>query len=113
MPLVSRPRHQRASTRDAAYMIPAALALSRRYRQIDVPVTLIAGDQDHMVDFGRHSQRLAREIRGAKLVSVPGGSHMVHYDAPDKVVQAIIATAWAGPAQRVAPLSEEAAAGHS
>jgi pimeloyl-ACP methyl ester carboxylesterase len=110
MQLVSRPLHLRASARDTAYMTPAAFALSRRYRQIDVPVTLIAGDQDHMVDFGRHSQRLAREIRGAKLVTVPGGSHMVHYQAPDKVVQAVMATSWSAPAQVAMSRSEEAAA---
>lgn len=110
MPLASRPRHLRASARDTAYMIPAAFALSRHYREIDLPVTLIAGDRDHMVDYERHSKRLAGEIRGAKLVTVPGGSHMVHYDAPDKVVQAILATCWSAPAQTAASRSQETGA---
>jgi pimeloyl-ACP methyl ester carboxylesterase len=101
LPLVSRPRHLRASTRDSAYMIPAAFALSWRYREIDVPVTLIAGDQDHMFNYERQSKRLAREIAGAKLVTVPGGSHMVHYEAPDKIVQAVMATSWSAPALAV------------
>jgi pimeloyl-ACP methyl ester carboxylesterase len=108
--LVSRPRHLHASTRDSAYMIPAAFALSRRYRETDVPVTLIAGNQDHMVDYERQSKRLAGEIAGAKLVTVPGGSHMVHYEAPDKIVQAVMATSWAAPAQVAAPRSQEAGA---
>ncbi len=98
MALMSRPRHLRAAARDSAYVIPAAFSLSRRYREIDVPVTLVAGDQDRMTSFERQSKRLSQEIAGAKLVTVPGGSHMVHFEASDKVVQAIIATAWAAPA---------------
>jgi pimeloyl-ACP methyl ester carboxylesterase len=98
MQLMGRPRHLRAAARDSAYMIPAAFSLSRRYREIDVPVALLAGDQDRMATYAHHSLRLSREIRGAKLVTVPGGSHMVHYDAPDKVVQAILAMSWAAPA---------------
>jgi pimeloyl-ACP methyl ester carboxylesterase len=112
LPLVSRPRHLRASTRDTAYMIPTAFALSRRYREIDVPVTLIAGDQDRMVDFERQSKRVARNIPGAKLVTVPGGSHMIHYDAPDKVVQAVLATSWSAPAPEATaspPMREDVA----
>lgn len=111
--LMSRPRHLRAFSRDSAYMIPAAYSLSRRYREIDVPVTLVAGDRDRITSFERQSKRLSQEIAGAKLVTVPGGSHMVHYEARDKIVQAIIATAWSAPSRETAPRDVEAMVGHS
>jgi pimeloyl-ACP methyl ester carboxylesterase len=83
--LILRPEHIRAASVDNALMIPFVAKLQHRYRGLDVPVTVISGSDDQVVDFGRHAQRLSDEVPQAELVSVPGAGHMVHHFAPDLI----------------------------
>jgi pimeloyl-ACP methyl ester carboxylesterase len=87
--LVLRPEHLRSASVDNTLMIPFAAKLQHRYRELKVPVTVISGSEDQVVDFGRHAQRLSDEVPQADLVSVPGAGHMVHHFAPDLVAGAV------------------------
>jgi alpha-beta hydrolase superfamily lysophospholipase len=70
-------------------MIPAAAELDSRYRELTMPVAIMAGSDDEIVDVGRHSRRLHREIPGSELRIIDGAGHMVHHLAPREVVDLI------------------------
>ena len=87
--LLRRPSHIRAAAADTAFLLPAAEQLRHRYGDIAVPVTIVVGEQDRIVDPGRNSIRLHRELPGSRLVVIPRVGHMVHHLAPDAVLGAI------------------------
>ncbi len=87
--MMLRPVQLRANAEDAAFMVPAAGAMSKRYAELDLPVTLIAGEDDVVVDPQAHSVRLHDELPESGLFVVPGVGHMVHYAALDRVANAI------------------------
>lgn len=53
-----------------------------RLHQIKSPTLVITGDADRLVPPG-NSDVLAREIPGAKLVKIPGGSHGFNFETPE------------------------------
>lgn len=84
-----RPSQIRAAAADAATMVPAALALSRRYGELSVPVIAFAGEGDLIVHPAAHAERLVRDVPDAELRIVAGQGHMLHHAVPDQVVAAI------------------------
>ncbi|WP_346767126.1 alpha/beta fold hydrolase [Enterovirga aerilata] len=88
-----RPRQLRASAEETAYMVPAAYALSRRYRELQLPIVIMAGEGDRIADLQRQSVRLHRELPTSALAIVPGAGHMVHYAATEAVARAADALA--------------------
>lgn len=88
-----RPGQLRAQAADSALMAPAAMVLSRRYDELKVPVTLIAGTQDRMVDTNGNSERLQRELREAELELESGVGHMTNYADMERVLRAVDAMA--------------------
>jgi pimeloyl-ACP methyl ester carboxylesterase len=90
VPMMLRPWQIKASAEDAAAMIPGAAGFKGRYRELDrLPVSILAGAEDLVVDVGRQSARLHEELSGSALHVVPGLGHMVHYGAPNLVAEAI------------------------
>lgn len=87
--LALRPSQIRATAADSALMMPGAIALSRRYGEISMPVIVIAGDGDRIVDMKTHSARLAGDIPRAELRVVANQGHFLHWFVPDEVVAAI------------------------
>jgi pimeloyl-ACP methyl ester carboxylesterase len=87
--LALRPSQLRASAADTALMIPGAMAARHRHGELAMPVTILSGDDDRIVDPGRQSLRLHREVPGSELRVVPGAGHMIYHTAPDAVVEAI------------------------
>ncbi len=83
-----RPSQIRATSVDGALMIPGALALRWDYKDLTLPVIIIAGDGDKVV-FKRSSERLAASIPGSVLQIVKGAGHMVHHLAAPQVAQAV------------------------
>ena len=82
-----RPSQIRATSMDGALMIPGALALRGDYKDLALPVVIIAGDGDKIV-FKRRAEQLRDSIRGSELQIVKGAGHMVHHLAPRQVAQA-------------------------
>ena len=87
--LVLRPSHLRAASADTALMIPSTMLLQRRYRELDMPVAIVVGDGDRIVDPDRHSLRLKDDIPHSTCKVLPGQGHMVHHLAEDEIVDAI------------------------
>lgn len=95
-----RPKQLRASAGDAAMMIPAAYALHDRYRELAMPVVIMAGDSDRYADMHVHSETLHQDIRHSTLHIVGGAGHMVHHFAPEEVMNAIDEAAQAASVER-------------
>jgi pimeloyl-ACP methyl ester carboxylesterase len=108
IPMTLRPGAMKSSAEDAMTMIPGAAALMERYGELSpLPVSIIAGADDKIVDVDSHSARLHREIPGSTLQVVPGLGHMVHHGAPDLIAQAIEAMSASGRPHPVeAPVSD-------
>jgi pimeloyl-ACP methyl ester carboxylesterase len=87
--LMLRPSQIRASAADTALMVPAAAELSGRYGELTMPIAIMAGSADEIVDVGRHPQRLHAEIPGSELRLIDGAGHMVHHLAPREVMELI------------------------
>jgi pimeloyl-ACP methyl ester carboxylesterase len=84
-----RTSHMRTIDEEAALLPQATNTLCRLYRQLRVPVHLIAGSRDRVVATEDHSLRLHRELRTSTFRSIRDCGHMVHHAAPDAVVGAI------------------------
>lgn len=87
--LLLRPSQLRANAEDGACMAAEAGGLCEHYARLKLPVTLMAGAEDRVVDREAHTGRLHEELAGSELLTVPGAGHMLHYAAPDAVAQAV------------------------
>ncbi len=87
--MVLRPSQIRASAAESALLVPSAVALSRRYHELKMPVFIMAGDRDRFVNAKRHSARLHQEIPQSELTLTPGAGHMIHQLVPEQVMSAI------------------------
>jgi pimeloyl-ACP methyl ester carboxylesterase len=87
--LACRPSQLRASSAETAMMIPEAAVLSRHHAELTMPIVIVAGDGDRMVDTRTQSVRLQQELPHSILQIVPGEGHMLHYVATDEVLSAL------------------------
>ncbi|HLO63398.1 MAG TPA: alpha/beta hydrolase [Azonexus sp.] len=87
--LTLRPWQLKASAEDGVFMIPAAMAMSRHYREISVPVEIFAGVDDKYVHAQKQGVRLHRQIEHSRLHLLPGEGHMLHYGKSRGIAGAI------------------------
>ena len=87
--LVLRPQAFAANARDVARLFDFVSTQWPRYKQIALPVSIVAGDADTIVITNIHSRNSAREIPGAKLTILPGVGHVPHWTHPAAVIRAI------------------------
>ena len=87
--MMLRPVQLRANAEDAAFMVPSANFMASRYQELNMPVTLIAGEEDLVVAIEGQSARLHDELPQSELHVVPGTGHMAHYVAQDLIVKAV------------------------
>jgi pimeloyl-ACP methyl ester carboxylesterase len=69
-------------------MIPGAFAMRHRYQELTMPVVIMAGTRDGVVNV-KQPRRLHAQIPHSNLRMVPGVGHMLHYEVPDEVARAI------------------------
>jgi pimeloyl-ACP methyl ester carboxylesterase len=91
IPHALRPSQIKAVREEADMLMEAASRLCELYKELAVPVRLIAGADDRIVDTNAHSARLHRELGMSTFRNVPGIGHMVHHAAPDEVLEAVYA----------------------
>jgi pimeloyl-ACP methyl ester carboxylesterase len=87
--LALRPSQIGASAAETAMMIPAAKRLSARYAELTMPVAIVAGDEDQVVDPVHNARRLHEDIAHSELLIEPGVGHMAHYAAPRQILDAV------------------------
>lgn len=95
--MMVRPSQLRAAAAESAMMVPAAFSMRKRYRELQMPVVIMAGSGDKMVDTREQSERLHRELPQSDLHLRLGVGHMIHHLVPDEVVAAIDQAAGANP----------------
>jgi pimeloyl-ACP methyl ester carboxylesterase len=84
-----RPSQIRAEAQDTTTMVSAVAAMQDNYRELSMPVVIMAGTKDRILDHRKHAVRLHQEIAQSALRLVPGVGHMLHYAVPEQVVDAI------------------------
>jgi pimeloyl-ACP methyl ester carboxylesterase len=89
-----RPSQIRATAGDSALMVPAAGGLSVRYRELTMPVAIMAGRGDKIVHIEPHPMRLHGLVRQSTLDVIDRGGHMLHHAHPEKIV-AKVESLWA------------------
>jgi pimeloyl-ACP methyl ester carboxylesterase len=87
--MLVRPPQIRANAEDAAYLVPSAAALAKRYRELDVPLVILAGADDTVVDPDRHARKLHDEVGYSSLHVFPRTGHMVHHAAAKELTAAV------------------------
>ena len=56
---------------------------------LHLPVIIMAGSDDQVVDVGRHAIRLRQQIAHSELQLVPAAGHMVHHAVPGQVAETV------------------------
>jgi pimeloyl-ACP methyl ester carboxylesterase len=84
-----RPSQLRAAAAESALLGQAAASAADRYGDLEMPVGIVAGTGDRLIDPGAQARRLHREIAGSSLRMVPGAGHMVHQTHTAAVLSAI------------------------
>lgn len=84
-----RPSQLRASAAESGLMVPDALAAHDTYSRLRMPVAIIAGADDRLVDTEDQSARLHGNIPHSIFLCVAGAGHMIHQTATEAVMSAI------------------------
>lgn len=79
----------RAVSEDAASMNAAVSRLQTGYGRLTLPVAILTGDADGLVDHRTHSMRLHGVLPDSTLTVLPGQGHMIHHTGRAKVESAI------------------------
>lgn len=84
-----RPAQLRAAAAESGALIGTAARLRRHYGDIQVPVVILAGADDRIVNPYDQSARLYRDIPDAELRIVPRTGHMIQHARPHEALEAI------------------------
>jgi pimeloyl-ACP methyl ester carboxylesterase len=87
--LALRPSQIRASALDTSLMAASAAAIAERYPELRIPIVIMAGRGDRIVDFAGQSARLAAALPNATLIPFDDAGHMIHHAVPEEVVEAV------------------------
>jgi pimeloyl-ACP methyl ester carboxylesterase len=84
-----RPSQIRASAAESALMIPDAFHFEDKYADLKMPVVIIAGEDDRLIDIDKQSGRLHSDVSQSAFHRVPRTGHMIHQTATRDVMAAI------------------------
>jgi pimeloyl-ACP methyl ester carboxylesterase len=84
-----RPSQIRASAADSALMIPDAFHSKDEYADLKMPVVIIAGEDDRLIDIDKQSARLHADVSQSAFHRVARNGHMIHQTATGEVMAAI------------------------
>ncbi len=87
--LVLRPRTFRNNAIDVVNLFAYVSTHAPRYSEIKAPTVIITGDSDDIVLEELHSRGLARDIAGAKLITIRNLGHKPDYVTTDVAIAAI------------------------
>ncbi|MCC8954144.1 alpha/beta hydrolase [Bradyrhizobium sp. Pear77] len=87
--LALRPSQLRAAAAEATLMVPDALMERGHYGDLKMPVVIIAGEQDKLVDIEAQSARLHSDIPHSSFHRIAGNGHMIQQTATEEVMSAL------------------------
>lgn len=82
-----RPAAMYANARDVTHLNREVIAQQDRYPGISMPVAIMVGDGDTVVNPGIHSLRLARTLPNARIEVFSGVGHLPHEASPEAVLK--------------------------
>jgi pimeloyl-ACP methyl ester carboxylesterase len=88
-----RPSQIRATAGDASLMVGSAARLVGRYEELAMPVAIMAGRGDTVVEIAPQPERLHGLVPQSTLQILDGTGHMLHYEFPETVATTIEALA--------------------
>lgn len=88
-PLVARPHSLLANAQQRTDLREELRDLSKSYPALTLPIEILHGDADDTVSLQIHSEALARDVRSAHLVPLPGVGHMPQHVSQPEVIAAI------------------------
>lgn len=95
----TRPEQIRAYAYDERTLRSSLKTLSSRYSDLQLPVVIVTGSEDLLLEPEKHAYRLHKTIKGSELVVLPQTGHQLSQTRPDSVIDAI-ETAWRAADQR-------------
>ena len=84
-----RPSQLAASSADIAMMVPSAARLCVRYRELTLPIAIIAGSGDKIVRPDQNAERLHEEVQHSELIVEDDVGHMAHHAEPARLMGAV------------------------
>ena len=84
--LSMRPNNFYASSSDLVELEGELEGMAERYPSLSLPVGILYGRGDNLLDPRKHGEQTATEIRGAAIDLVEGG-HMLPFTAPERTAQ--------------------------
>jgi pimeloyl-ACP methyl ester carboxylesterase len=89
----TRPNRVRACAYDERTLGASLKILSQQYSDVRLPVVIVTGSADLLLEPKNHAYRLHQAIKDSKLVVLPQTGHQLPQTRPDAVIEAI-AVAW-------------------
>lgn len=87
--LYIRPAQFTATAYELAEMHESVSKISQHYSEITVPVTIIFGNSDQMLDHVKDGRRLYEALPNARLKLIDNAGHKIHHTHPEIVMDAI------------------------
>jgi pimeloyl-ACP methyl ester carboxylesterase len=84
-----RPSQIRAAGEEAAMMVPDAFVMRGQYADLKMPVVIVAGDQDRLIDIEDQSARLHSVLPHSSFHRIHENGHMIQQTATHHVMSAI------------------------
>ncbi|MEL6791989.1 MAG: alpha/beta hydrolase [Pseudomonadota bacterium] len=81
--LAVREKTLKANAEDLAKTNPAVTEVAAKYPALKVPVEIMHGDSDWLLDIEQHGVATASDIPTASLTPLPGVGHMAHHARTD------------------------------
>jgi pimeloyl-ACP methyl ester carboxylesterase len=94
-----RPEQIRAYADDERTLRSSLKILSSRYSDLQLPVVIVTGSHDRLLEPEKHAYPLHRAIKCSELVVLPETGHQLPQTRTDSIVEAI-ETAWRAADQR-------------
>lgn len=88
-PLAVRQKTLEANAEDLANTNPAVRDVAAGYPTLPVPVEIMHGDRDWLLDIAQHGQEAAESIPGAGFTPLPGVGHMAHHARTDALFELV------------------------
>jgi pimeloyl-ACP methyl ester carboxylesterase len=84
-----RPAQLGASAAERAIQRAATARLAQRYGELRLPIALLAGSADRLIDAEAHARRFQRDVPHSELRLAADGGHMLHYTHPHAIMAAL------------------------
>ena len=88
--LLLRPSAFIANAQDIELLDAGIARQAKDYPRIKAPTVIVTGDSDTTLSPQTHAEAIAAAMPSAKLVTLRGVGHMVHFAAPERIVELII-----------------------